>query len=334
MEKKLYELKIDPELESTARALRSNERDMLSEDIQARGCIAPLIVWEGIIVDGHNRYHICHEHNIPFGIEEVTFESKTDARIWIITNQLSRRNLSPFEKCELAFSMEKDLNKLAEQRRREAISRSRQTGEKLPPSQKTRDVLAMITGVSPRTIDKIRVIVHDADEQTKESLRTGKIKISSVYDSLTRKEKPGGGNVGKNKASEKKPVSKDPKVENKEETHPDDTAAHLEEPLPFNPVQSNPIPEKIVEEFDEDPEVDNRPDVIAAHLEEPLPFNPVQRDPTPDEIVEEFDEFFSDCLEDAEDIMAKLTDRKAEAIHRIREGLDKFYAAFIARLED
>ena len=39
-------------------------------------------------------------------------------------------------------------------------------------------------------------------------------------------------------------------------------------------------------------------------------------------------------LEDAEDIMVKLTDRKAEAIHRIREGLDKFYAAFIARLEE
>ena len=140
MEKKLYELRIDPELESTARALRSNERDMLIEDIQARGCIAPLIVWEGIIVDGHNRYRICHEHNIPFGIEEVAFESKTDARIWIITNQLSRRNLSPFEKCELALSMEKDLKELAEQRRREAISRSRQTGEILPPSQKTRDL--------------------------------------------------------------------------------------------------------------------------------------------------------------------------------------------------
>ena len=150
MEKKLYELTVDEELETTARALQNNEKEMLTEDILARGCLTPLITWNGVIIDGHNRYRICHQYNIPFGIEEVAFESKTDARIWVITNQLSRRNLSPFEKCELAFSMENDLKQLAEQRRKEAISRARQTGETLPPSPKTRDVLAEMTGVSDR----------------------------------------------------------------------------------------------------------------------------------------------------------------------------------------
>lgn len=69
MEKKIYELNIDSELERVAPPLSENELEILREDILEHGCKFPLIVWEGVVVDGHNRYRICHEEGIPFGIE-------------------------------------------------------------------------------------------------------------------------------------------------------------------------------------------------------------------------------------------------------------------------
>ena len=213
MEKKVYDLIVDPEFRETARALLCNEKDLLSDDIIARGCLTPLIVWNGTVIDGHNRYEICHKFNIPFAIEEVEFENRTDAKLWIITNQLSRRNLSQFEKCELIIPMENELKRIAEERRKESISRYRQMGEKLPPSPKTRDILSELVGVSPRMIDKVRVIVREADEPTKEGLRTGKKKISAVYADLTKK--PG----------EEKPAKKS----HHEDAY--DKVAHMDEPI-------------------------------------------------------------------------------------------------------
>jgi len=57
----------------------------------------PLIVWAGhnIILDGHNRWAICNEHDIPFCTVDLELPDREAARNWLIQRQLSRRNLSP-----------------------------------------------------------------------------------------------------------------------------------------------------------------------------------------------------------------------------------------------
>jgi len=55
MDKKLYDLTVDPELERVAPPLAENELSILKADILEHGCKFPLIVWDGVIVDGHNR---------------------------------------------------------------------------------------------------------------------------------------------------------------------------------------------------------------------------------------------------------------------------------------
>lgn len=51
--------------------------------------------WPLILVDGHNRFDICTKHDIWFEVFEKEFESREEAKRWIIENQLGRRNLSP-----------------------------------------------------------------------------------------------------------------------------------------------------------------------------------------------------------------------------------------------
>ena len=58
--------------------------------------INPLIVWDGVIVDGHNRYRILQKHpEIQFTTYEKKFTDRYAAIAWICKNQLGRRNLTP-----------------------------------------------------------------------------------------------------------------------------------------------------------------------------------------------------------------------------------------------
>lgn len=56
------ELKINEKFRTVAPPLSENEMLLLREDILANGCRDPLIVWNGVIVDGHHRYKICREN--------------------------------------------------------------------------------------------------------------------------------------------------------------------------------------------------------------------------------------------------------------------------------
>lgn len=58
------------------------------------GCRDPILVWNGTIVDGHNRYEICNRLQIPYAVQNMNFDSRNDAIIWICNNQLGRRNIT------------------------------------------------------------------------------------------------------------------------------------------------------------------------------------------------------------------------------------------------
>ena len=93
----LQHLTIDPEFASKIPPLREEELKQLEENILADGVVInPLIVWNGVIVDGHNRYHILQQHpEIQFTTYEKGFPDRYAAIAWICKNQLGRRNLTP-----------------------------------------------------------------------------------------------------------------------------------------------------------------------------------------------------------------------------------------------
>ena len=94
VEKRVHTLKIDKGFQELIRPLYKNEYLQLEENLIADGCRDPITVWNGVIVDGHNRYNICKKHDIPFAIEEKSFSCREEAIVWICANQLGRRNLT------------------------------------------------------------------------------------------------------------------------------------------------------------------------------------------------------------------------------------------------
>ena len=96
----LNALKIDPEFQGKIPPLTFEELNQLESNILRDGrIINPIIVWQGLIVDGHNRFTIAKKHpEIPFTTHEKAFANRYEAIIWICKNQLGRRNLTPEQK--------------------------------------------------------------------------------------------------------------------------------------------------------------------------------------------------------------------------------------------
>jgi len=76
-------LKIDSDFRNLIRPLSKKEYRQLEENLLSDGCLDPIIVWNGVIVDGHNRYEICKRHNISFEVYEMDFESREEVFAWI-----------------------------------------------------------------------------------------------------------------------------------------------------------------------------------------------------------------------------------------------------------
>ena len=185
MNNKQGAVKTDKEFSGLVPKLADEEYKQLEANIIKEGCRDPLVLWKGILLDGHNRYEICQKNNIKFETVEIKLDSRDGAKIWIIQNQLGRRNLTPYQRGELVLGLEPLYAKQAKERQ------SRGGEEKgkvnLPEAGQTRDAMSKLIGVSPRTYDKIKKIKEKASEEDKEDLRKGKTTINKVYSGIRRK---------------------------------------------------------------------------------------------------------------------------------------------------
>lgn len=143
---------IKAELKSLIPPLSADEYKQLEENLIFEGCRDPLVVWQKgdkyILVDGHNRYTICSQHNIEFKVETKEFTSLDRVKDWMINNQLGKRNLS-----EVAKSYLRGEQYANEKKSRGGDRKSKVQNEPLK-SESTADVLADEHKVSPSTIKR------------------------------------------------------------------------------------------------------------------------------------------------------------------------------------
>lgn len=203
MEKKVYELTISETLEHVMPPLQEMELDLLTQSLLADGCRDPLVAWDGVLVDGHNRYRICRENQIPFSYIEMEFENEEAARLWIIKNQLARRNVPDFVRCELVLPLEAELK--AEAKKRQGNRNDlHYILPNLVESQKpktTQQILAEMAGVSHGSLDKAKKLIEGADEETKDRLRTGEVSIHRAFTRMQDDQKQAENTAAKGTAS-------------------------------------------------------------------------------------------------------------------------------------
>ena len=93
-------LKVDKEFQEKIPPLTEAEFEQLKENILSSGEVyEPIAVWNGVIVDGHNRWKIILEHpEIRYRVKEMDFADRWAAFEWMYKNQLGRRNLTEKQK--------------------------------------------------------------------------------------------------------------------------------------------------------------------------------------------------------------------------------------------
>ena len=90
-------MEIDNEFRNYIRPLSSEEFEKLEASILSEGIRDPLVVWQGILLDGYHRYKIAQEHGLDYKTIEVELPDRDAAKEWILVNQLGRRNLTEQE---------------------------------------------------------------------------------------------------------------------------------------------------------------------------------------------------------------------------------------------
>ena len=165
--------------------LSIEERGELENSIMDEGCRDAICVWNGVIVDGHNRYEICKRRKRAFRVKEMSFDNDEAAVAWIIRNQFGRRNLTAMQRAELALKLKEAV--AAEAKKRQ-VSQLKKGAEKpvvqksaQRESGKTRDELAKMAGVSHDTIAKVEKIVAEAEPEVVEATRKGEMSINAAY---------------------------------------------------------------------------------------------------------------------------------------------------------
>jgi len=205
-------IKINPDFKDLLKPLTEHAFETLEKNILSDGCRDALVLWDGFIVDGHNRYHICSKHNLPFETIHKTFESEAHARIWIRDNQLGRRDLLPAERIKLVMDNANEMEQLKEEKRKNAGKRTdlvnenkdfsdnpcqpadrgyetNQDKQKRWNKNRFDSQVAQKADVSRDTVHKYRTIIDQGTTEEIEAMHSGKEPIKPIYEKIRHREK-------------------------------------------------------------------------------------------------------------------------------------------------
>ena len=200
------DVRIDPEFEKLIDPLTDEEYAQLKENIRGYGLQEKIKIWNEpgkgyyVIVDGHNRNRILHElaeaepeegwlSDDNYEMLSVVLSSRSEIREYIIKNQLGRRNLTPFQRTELALKLKPSIVKKAKKNQSTHKADGYQGLENSSKAVDTRQEIATAAKVSTDTVRKVEKIIEKASEEDKEKLRKGETTINRVFKVISGNEK-------------------------------------------------------------------------------------------------------------------------------------------------
>lgn len=204
----MKELKINPRFEKFSPKKKQDEIDKLRKSLKEKGYIgAAILTWHGYIVDGHNRYYMCKELGVEIGddnIEEIDLgddAEEIDAMDWMLTHQLSSKNLSVGEKLAMTEEFKKEVSLENEKRKSEAISESNknrnsntlqlecnENESKSRSNTWTDSQTAKKAGVGVGTVARYNRVMNSDDENLKEKVKSGEVTVNKAYEEVRKKE--------------------------------------------------------------------------------------------------------------------------------------------------
>ena len=264
---------IDKEFRTLIPPLSEEEFNLLESNCIENGIQDSLKTWNGILIDGHNRYEIAQKHGLGFETEEMEFSGRTDVKLWIIKNQLGRRNLSAYDRSVLALKLKPVI---AEKAKEQQGTRTDICQKSDKSSIDTKKELAKVAGVSHDTIHKVETIENSGNEEVKQAVRNKEMSIDKAYRDVKG-------------------------LPPKKKSQPQTEVRDVEITVANEEVMKNPIQAK---------EVEIETDIINKPVEEePLPFEEITEDVS-EELAHTFDVFDAAPVAELGRVLETLLDLK------------------------
>jgi len=190
-------MKIDEEFKNLIPPLKEDELKQLEENILIDGVRDSLVVWDSpdgnrYLIDGHNRWNIIQKHNLAYNVRRIEFDSREEVLLWIIDNQLGKRNLQSIDaillnqkKGEIIQKMAKDNQVKAGKEYGKGIAVIQMDKTYFEPIH-TQKEIAKLAGVGSGTVARVEQIQKKAPELI-DKVRNGEMTINSAYQTVVGK---------------------------------------------------------------------------------------------------------------------------------------------------
>ncbi|MDP2895019.1 MAG: MT-A70 family methyltransferase [bacterium] len=175
--------------------MTKEELSDLTFDIEEHGLLEPIVLYEGKILDGRNRFLACGRTLLEEGQgytmrvepEFVEYEG-TNPLQYVVSMNLKRRHLTESQKAAIAVEAKPMFAE--EARRRQATSTGGahpQLKELIPEGVQARDQVGALFGVSGRYVDAAEY-VQDRDPERFAAVKAGEITLTKAVRELKKQE--------------------------------------------------------------------------------------------------------------------------------------------------
>jgi len=176
--------------------LSQEEKKQLEDNILKDGIRDDLILWNDILLDGHNRYEIAEKHGLRYKTKQIELKDEKQAKEWIILNQFGRRNLNNYSRAELALELKglfavkakENSMKSGGDRKSDNYKSGLENSPKSINPIDTRKEVSVIAEVSDNTIARVEKIKKHAEPEVIERLKSGEVSINQVYQQVRKEE--------------------------------------------------------------------------------------------------------------------------------------------------
>jgi DNA modification methylase len=200
----MYNLEVNEEFKKLIPPLSKEEYEQLETNCLNEGIREAILTWNGVIIDGHNRYEIAKRWSLDFQTKSKNFKDEEDVKLWMIDNQNGRRNLTDGWK----YKLQQIKKEILLEKGKLNISANKGGTTTLSTIDKvahnTQKEIAKALDWSTGKVAMADIVFKKATPELEEKILNNEVTINQAYQEIKKEEKKA--NFEQKKAEFEKPI--------------------------------------------------------------------------------------------------------------------------------
>lgn len=169
------ELKQHP-LSAAFPSMSSVEYDALCKSIVDNGLLNPIVIYQGMVIDGWHRYRACLDEMIA--TKTIELASDVDPQAYVIAQNKDRRHLTQSQIATAAIKVYEWL--------KDGVKQGLQASSAPSAEVKSSKEIAELVGVSTKTVDEAKKVEKQATPEVKEAVAKGEMSVSTAVKQMAK----------------------------------------------------------------------------------------------------------------------------------------------------